>query len=327
MMTTLIPQLNAFDVQGLHQLNDSRLTGNTALKSAADQFEAIFFRQLLSSMRKVNDLFKADSIFDSKTSDFYQGMWDDQISLNLSKGSAGSISDLLVQQLGGVNKNKIEMKTVPPATAVVNNNQNIKTAPKTLLFNNNKTVSEWQAEVSAKQNKVINTPIEKAPNIEPESFSSPASFIGYLKPLVRQASEILGIKPQFLLAQSALETGWGKLLIKSKIYGNSKNLFNIKDKKAWQGKTAVKTSVEFDGVNFKQQQSTFRVYDSFKQSVDDFVKFISNDIRYQPMMENGQNQAVYLQKLQDSGYATDPEYASKISKILQTKIMQESFNE
>ncbi len=336
-MASVSSQINAFDVQGLHQLSRQSLSQNAALKQAAEQFEAIFVRQLLGSMRKVNDLFKQDSIFDSQTTDFYQNMWDDQISSNLSGGSSGGISDLLVQQLGGVAAQH------PLKPESVNTVRNIETKidkkinfiqrttiPGSANYQNekiNSAVSFDQTLSPETIDKLLPQTVEKVARPEPQKFSSPQDFIDFMKPLAIKASEVLGIKPQFIVAQSALETGWGKFIIQSKIHGNSRNLFNIKDKNDWHGKTAVKTSVEFDGVNLTQQQATFRVYDSFKQSLDDFMKFIQSDQRYQPLLENGQDSQAYLDHLQKSGYATDPEYASKISRILGSEIMQENFDE
>lgn len=322
-MATVSPQINAFDVQGLHQLNSNNISKNTALKTAAEQFESIFVRQLLSSMRKVNDLFKEDSIFDSKTTDFYQNMWDDQISINLSKGTLGGISDLLVKQLGG-DPAQVQTQHKPVNTLniqqqqILNSDYPGQTIPKSSTLINSEIKADKIENKKSLESEVIT---------EPDKFSSPQQFIDFIKPLAMKMSEVLGIKPQFIVAQSALETGWGQFIIQSKVHGNSRNLFNIKDKSDWKGKTATKSTVEFDGVDLKQQHAKFRVYDNFKQSVDDFMNFITSDIRYQPLIKSGKNTELYLANLQKSGYATDPEYADKIAKILKSTIIQDNFDD
>ncbi|HFB66808.1 MAG TPA: flagellar assembly peptidoglycan hydrolase FlgJ [Aeromonadales bacterium] len=321
-MADVLPQINAFDIQGLHQLNSKSISKTTALKEAAEQFESIFVRQLLSSMRKVNDLFKQDSIFDSDTTDFYQNMWDDQISINLSKGSLGGISDLLVQQLGGTPSQQLhepkQLDRIQPA-------QQLQTLTPVELKITEESLQDKNHSDLISGKKIT----QQSPGTdfvsEPEKFSSPQAFIDFIKPLVIRASEALGIKPQLIVAQSALETGWGQFIIQSKTQGNSRNLFNIKDRSDWHGKTVATTTVEFDGVELKQQRASFRVYDNFKQSIDDFIKFLSSDDRYKSLINSGNDSELYLHNLQKSGYATDPDYAKKISRILKSDIIQENF--
>lgn len=339
-MSAAIPQINAFDIQGLHRLNDKVLNPDIALTKAAQQFEGIFLKQLISSMRKVNDVFNKDSLFSSQTTSFYQGMWDDQMAIHLSDNSKGSIADLLVQQLSQTEiKLQAGLHTLP--LTIKNQKQRAESNTETLEQignyhhhpvdpNNKEQLVEKENFVAipvnsiAKKTTQTSTPSSTSTQ-EPEIFESRQEFINFMKPLALKASKILGIKPQFIIAQSALETGWGQKLIHSPQFGNSKNLFNIKNKSEWNGKTAVKVSVEFDGNKFHKKRSEFRVYDSFKHSFEDFIDFIKQSPRYQKLMETGQKTREYINAIQESGYATDPGYGKKILSILKSDIMQRNF--
>jgi len=336
-MPIKVPEINAFDIQGLQALNNDHIEKNTALKKAAHQFEGIFLRQLLASMRKVNDIFKKDSLFDSKSSDFYQGMWDDQMAIQLSKNSQGSIADLLVKQL-----TQVPMATLPHlhSLPVTSSHQAEKPQPLNNLNSRVEPIHHLNKMVKSSHNPSLNQVSPTSSHVvedittyqtpqlqptEPQSFSSRQEFIDFMKPLVQEASQLLGIKPQFLMAQAALETGWGQHLIQSQQFGSSKNLFNIKNKSDWEGKTTTKVSVEFDGNKFTKKTSKFRVYDSFKQSIQDFVNFISSSSRYKNLLKTGQQMGQYLKAIQESGYATDPGYSQKLMTILKSNIMQKNF--
>jgi flagellar protein FlgJ len=119
-----------------------------------------------------------------------------------------------------------------------------------------------------------------------------------------------------MVAQSALETGWGKFIIKDKNGDSSFNLFNIKAHRDWQGEQAAQSTLEFEqGVPVRKVEP-FRVYDNFKESFDDFVNFLKSNSRYQEALQNTAEPEQFLQKLQEAGYATDPNYAEKIINIL-----------
>jgi flagellar protein FlgJ len=153
-------------------------------------------------------------------------------------------------------------------------------------------------------------------------FSSPLEFIRALFPFAEKAADELGAKPEVLLAQSALETGWGAKIVEDSRGGNSRNLFAIKADAAWSGPVAKTGVVEFkDGVA-QQQQASFRRYNSFEQSFDDYVSFLKSNPRYAKVANGGSTQDSYAQDLQDAGYATDPHYASKINQVLESKTMQ-----
>ncbi len=126
----------------------------------------------------------------------------------------------------------------------------------------------------------------------------------------------LGVDPAVLVAQSALETGWGKRVVQTGEGGSSYNLFGIKADSGWNGAAAAARSLEFrDGVA-ELQKSSFRVYDSLANSFDDYVNFLQSNPRYQQALAKVADNKQFLTELQEAGYATDPRYADKIMGIV-----------
>lgn len=148
-------------------------------------------------------------------------------------------------------------------------------------------------------------------------FSSPAEFIATMLPMAEKAAKRLGVEPRFLVAQAALETGWGKSMIKQKDGSNSHNLFGIKSN-GWDGESARVKTTEYVNGKATKQMAGFRAYDSFEQSFNDYVRLLENNDRYQPAIQvasmSGDSER-FVNELQRAGYATDPQYARKINQI------------
>jgi flagellar protein FlgJ len=125
----------------------------------------------------------------------------------------------------------------------------------------------------------------------------------------------LGIAPEVLLAQAALETGWGRFVAADQ-RGSSNNLFNIKAGAGWSGPTVAVQTLEYRNGVAEREQATFRAYASPADSFDDYVKLIAGSPRYQSAREAAADPQAYLRGLQRSGYATDPAYADKVLDIL-----------
>jgi peptidoglycan hydrolase FlgJ len=145
-------------------------------------------------------------------------------------------------------------------------------------------------------------------------------FMSQLLPHAQEAADALGVDANVLLAQAALETGWGKSVIKNGQGESSFNLFNIKADKSWQGKQASVSTVEYDGNVARKEMAGFRSYESYKQSFDDYVNFIKTNPRYSEALKKAGNPTLYVRELQKAGYATDPRYAEKIMRIYNSRI-------
>lgn len=147
---------------------------------------------------------------------------------------------------------------------------------------------------------------------------SQENFVSMLKPHAEKAAAELQISPDVLIAQVALETGWGKHVIHDQRGENSFNLFNIKAHSGWRGDKVNVTTLEYrDGIA-ANERADFRKYTDYAESFSDYVSLMKNNPRYQQALDAGSNSSAYAEALQSAGYATDPHYAKKIKSLLNT---------
>jgi flagellar protein FlgJ len=152
-------------------------------------------------------------------------------------------------------------------------------------------------------------------------ISSAVDFVKQLQPFAQQAAKSLGIDPNALLAQAALESGWGNSVIKNTDGTSSYNLFNIKADRSWRGKQSQVSTLEFDQGIARRVSSGFRAYNSFQESFNDYVNFIRDNPRYETALTKVNNAGQYMRELQRAGYATDPSYADKVMHIYQSNAL------
>jgi flagellar protein FlgJ len=299
------------DLGGLNELRSAAKSGDEgALEEAAKQFEAIFVQMLLKSMRKAQEaLADKDSPFNSEQVKFYRDMHDQQIATDLSTQGSIGLADVIVQQMS-INKG------VMPASAVRNDGD--------LSILNRNAVLMRQASESA-----ILGPTSDGAGINNNSatkqaaFNSPQSFVNSIYPQAQAAAERLGIEPKALIAQAAVETGWGKYMIHQGDGNNAHNLFGIKADKRWEGEKAVVDTIEFANDLPQKQQAAFRSYTSFEESLHDYVDFVKSNPRYQEALEKTESVKDYFKALQQAGYATDPNYADKIMSVYNSSTMSD----
>ncbi|WP_342243465.1 flagellar assembly peptidoglycan hydrolase FlgJ [Pseudomonas sp. OTU5201] len=146
-------------------------------------------------------------------------------------------------------------------------------------------------------------------------FASRNEFIETLLPMAEKAAERIGVDPRYLVAQAALETGWGKSIIREGDGTSSHNLFGIKAHKSWDGESARVMTTEYKGGKAVKEAASFRSYNSFEQSFHDYVSFLQNNDRYQEALDSAEKPEQFVRELQKAGYATDPQYARKITQI------------
>jgi len=189
-----------------------------------------------------------------------------------------------------------------------------------LVQNPNDIRQDWQAARSypAPRERSIDVAgvTATAADLNRKQFASPEEFVATMMPMAEQAAKTLGVDPRYLVAQAALETGWGKSIIRGGEGGSSHNLFGIKAH-GWGGASTKVTTSEFvQGVKVKEK-ADFRSYDSFEQSFNDYVSFLQSNGRYSQALQSTANPERFVGELQRAGYATDPNYAKKISQIAQ----------
>ncbi|MEE9494047.1 MAG: flagellar assembly peptidoglycan hydrolase FlgJ [Gammaproteobacteria bacterium] len=273
-----------------------------ALREVAEQFEGLFLQMMLKSMRNAS---LGDGLLDSTHSKTYQDLYDKEIATEISKGQGLGLADVLVQQLS-------RMQSVDSDAA---------------------SGALIQLDTKATDEAIIKTgsasPFVQSGETQQADWSpdSPEKFIKDLWPHARDAARKLGTSPEVLIAQSALETGWGKSMIQQADGNNSFNFFGIKANTAWQGDRAVSQTLEFENGAMQQRRDSFRAYTSVKESFDDYVHFLQQNPRYHQVLQSGGNTDRYIQSLQDAGYATDPEYASKIQRIISGPELQSMITE
>ncbi|TMP10387.1 flagellar assembly peptidoglycan hydrolase FlgJ [Pseudoalteromonas sp. S3178] len=312
METNHLDKQNFFDLSNLNTLRQDALNSGdastdaskAALKKAAAQFEAIFTQMLLKGMRKANEAFEdEDSPFNSSGVKFFEEMHDQQLSSELSSNGSLGLADLIVQQLSP------EADNFMPGSVLRTTNDffSDKRAGSTLAHEEN----EQQAAAIDSTQANINEPKASSTN-----FETAEQFVSSVWEHAKTAAQKIGLNPAVMVAQAALETGWGKHIISKSDGGSSNNLFNIKSDKSWEGDKASKVTLEFEQGTAVKKQASFRAYDSIKDSVNDFVDFLTQNPRYEEALQNTAKPNEFLDSLQKAGYATDPNYASKIKKVL-----------
>ncbi|UWF50867.1 flagellar assembly peptidoglycan hydrolase FlgJ [Pseudomonas sp. N3-W] len=148
-----------------------------------------------------------------------------------------------------------------------------------------------------------------------KAFSSADDFVNTMLPLAKEAADRIGVDPRYLVAQAALETGWGKSVMRAQDGSSSHNLFGIKATSSWTGDSARAITSEFRDGAMVKETAQFRSYASYKDSFHDLVTLLQTNNRYQDVVKAADNPEQFVRELQKAGYATDPDYASKISQI------------
>lgn len=320
MDTKLHDARNFLDLNGLNAIRTQsrgtdKASKDAALKEAAQQFESIFMQMLLKSMRKAEEVLASDSPFNSQTTKFYRDMQDQQMSIDMStKGTLG-LSDLIVRQLGG-DSDKFTPKSVlrtdgnPTGARSSASNQNLDNLAKQ-FFNSAHTSNNRHSQSPLDQKLVIED------QNKTNTFEKPKDFVTAMAAPAKQVQEKLGVPFEVVIAQAALETGWGQKIIKTAQGESSNNLFNIKADSRWSGDKTNKDTLEFEGQMLVKKNEPFRVYQNIEDSISDYISFLSSGERYQEALSNPKNVEHFLHGLQKAGYATDPNYANKILGTLQ----------
>ncbi len=140
-------------------------------------------------------------------------------------------------------------------------------------------------------------------------------FVKSIWPYVRQASNLIGLDPKVLMAQAALETGWGQFIAKDSNGYSSNNLFNIKASAAHDGQSVQIKTTEFINDAPVKTVASFKQYLSVEHSLNDYISLIKTNHRYQTALANADDPKRYIDELQSAGYATDPNYANKLYSI------------
>lgn len=309
-----LPSANADMYTDLNSLQKIKQLGRggdaekqQALEAVAKQFESVFLNMMMKSMREANEAFKDDSMSSSNEMDFYQNMFDQQLALTLSKDGVG-IADALMRQL----QRQLPVSPESISPQVSSNPFDLYGDLKKFMESKTRSSEAEKQQASIAEAARLES-AEKRQSTN--SLGSIAEFKETLLPLAEQAARELGIDPKMILSQAALETGWGKHMIRKPNGDNSFNLFGIKANNGWQGDVASVKTLEYERGVAQKQSANFRAYDSYQESFSDYVDFIKGHSRYQEALETSASPDHYVRELQNAGYATDPNYANKILNI------------
>lgn len=317
--------------QGLNQLAaQGRHDSPAALRAAARQFEALFLQMMLKSMRKATQTFQSGLLSSDQTR-FYQGLADQQLALSMAQESGLGLAKLLVEQFGGhpgagtaaakagqpVALHRplapLPVRRAPPATPAeppsVSTPAAAGAAPE--------TSTGASAEVST-------AAVTGAGQGTAAPGQGPLGFVRRIWPLARAAGAALGVGPAVLVAQAALETGWGRTLARHPDGRSAHNLFGIKAGPGWSGPAVTRPTVEFRGGQAIRAVDRFRAYGSDAESFADYVRLLRSDPRYRAALAGAADPQEFTGALQAAGYATDPHYARKIQEVLDGPTLQEA---
>lgn len=279
-----------------------------SIRKVAEQFESMFVKMMMKTMRQTNELFGKDNFLNSSEGKMYQDMLDNQMSVNMSSGRGIGLADTLYRQLMQQYNLDWEEQADEPDS------------------NKDKTLSSYQTQDKPFTVADARRFTRSMPEPEPLSWSKTLadtkqligegmeSFVQQLAPAAKAIAEKLGISEQAMVAQAALETGWGKHVIEDKQGNSSFNLFNIKAKSN-EPSITIETTEYRDGLPLKER-AEFKRYNNIAQSFEDYGQLISGSKRYQEALAQGRDSDAYVEQLQQAGYATDPNYADKIKSIL-----------
>ena len=281
----------AFDSKGLDELKQSAKNNSPdALKSAAKQFEALFMNMMLKSMRQAGS---QDSPFDNEQSRMYTSMLDQQFSQNMANRGMG-LADALVRQLSNNAANQLLQSDASTQ-------------------NNSTKFGRIEAYLD---NLKLEQQVLK---LEKPAISGHAHVLEFQDKLAvhaEQASLETGIPAKFMLGQAALESGWGKREIKAVDGSTSHNIFGLKASAGWSGRTVDAVTTEYsNGVAYRKVEK-FKAYDSYSDAFKDYAKLLTKNPRYQDVIANAKDASSFAYGLQKAGYATDPQYASKLTRII-----------
>jgi flagellar protein FlgJ len=251
-----------------------------AVREAAKQFEALFMNEVLKSMRATT---LSTGLLDDAGTKMGTQMLDQQFATQMS-GLPGGLSDLIARQL----ERNMGLAPGPiPATGSAN---------------------DTPAPLSAKP----------VPTAIPQAGA--AGFVQQHSAEAQAAAAETGIPAAFMVAQAAHETGWGRKEILNADGTPSYNLFGIKAGPGWKGPVAEVTTTEYVAGQPHKVSAKFRAYGSYAESFADYARLMKNSPRYQGVVAQAQDASGFAQGLQRAGYATDPAYADKLTRVINTTL-------
>ena len=288
----------ALDVKGVDDLRRAvRQDPDKGLKEVARQFESLLMQMMLKSMR---DASPQEGLFDSEQTKLYGSMLDQQFAQVMAKRGIG-LAEIMANQLAsrgreaaGVDGAVDRPDSVVPGSAPAVPAGGVPGGP--------------------------TAPAPGAAGVE----GTPRGFVDRLWPHAVEASKTTGIPPHFMIAQAALESGWGRREIRMPDGSTSHNLFGIKATGNWKGASAETATTEYVAGQAVRTTEKFRAYGSYEEAFRDYAKLLRDNPRYAGVLDAGADASGFARGLQRAGYATDPMYAAKLERIIQSSALRQA---
>lgn len=289
----------ASDSQSLETLRlQAQKAPDKALKQAAKQFETVFLNMMLKAMREATP---QDGAFDSDQTRMFTSMLDQQLAQGMGERGVG-LADIMVRQLS---------RNLPTAASAADATAPASTAAQPAQAN---AATNTQPAAPVAAAPVSASAAQRAlPSAYSENFQQ--DFVQRMLPHARQASRETGVPAHLLLGQAALESGWGRRSIRNADGSDSHNLFGIKAGANWDGQVAAVKTTEYKAGVASKPTEKFRSYASYAEAFRDYAHLMSSNPRYAGVLQ--QDDALgFARALQESGYATDPQYADKLARVI-----------
>lgn len=302
----------AIDANSLNNLRTMSKDSNSeeALKGAAKQFEAIFVNMLMKSMREATP---SESPFDSEQSKMFLSMLDQEMSQKLSERGIG-LAEVLVKQLSqnkGYTREEMEAH---------DKEKGVLAPPERASLRSIHIEKYYQTPPRPTNEVTTGDMLDKPSQDAKEQPAHVEAFRQKFTGAAQAASRETGIPANFILAHAALETGWGKKEITTANGASSHNVFGIKAGSQWRGKVVEAQTTEYVDGAARQQTEKFRAYDSYTDAFRDYANLLGSNKRYQEVIANAKDAGGFAIGLQRAGYATDPQYAQKLTRIIRESL-------
>ncbi|WP_370545924.1 flagellar assembly peptidoglycan hydrolase FlgJ [Edwardsiella tarda] len=287
----------AYDAQALNSLKYSAASGSDkALRETARQMEGMFLQMMLKSMRQATP---QEGLLDSEQSRLYTSLYDQQVAQEMAAGKGMGIADMLYKQMRVAHH---PQSAIPDSVGVV---------PMAL---DGETINSMPVRALEQVMRRAMPRIPQTGSALPLPNSN-GEFMAQLSLPAQLASRQSGIPHQLIMAQAALESGWGQREIPMAHGGRSYNLFGIKAGKNWEGPTTEVTTTEYENGVAVKTRARFRVYGSYFEAINDYIGLLTNNPRYAAVV-NADTPEQAAHALQRAGYATDPHYANKLVQLI-----------
>src|ERR1700742_5033164 len=305
-----LDQRFALDVQGFDALRmQAKNSPQTALKSAARQFDAVFMQMMLKSMREATP---HDGPLDSREGDQFSSMLDEQMAQQMSSKGIG-VADMMIKQLARQANIPLDGSDAGTGGSMGGGIGSLSTLSQLAhAYANPAANGALTTGRGYTANNALTPPLRgngQSPKVD--------AFVDKLAAPAQAASAATGIPARFIIGQAALESGWGKREIKKADGSTRHNVFGIKATKDWTGKTVSTVTTEY--VTGKPQRTVekFRAYDSYQEAMTDYASLLKGNPRYAQVINSAHDVNGFANGMQRAGYATDPHYAKKLMSIMQ----------